>query len=174
MPLPTDGKGLDLLYLDLDGCLHHEAVFWSPKRGPYLKAPEKYKLFEHASLLEELLAPYPEVRIILSTSWVVRYGYLKASKKLTPGLRARCIGSTYHYGIKGDAWHHLSRGEQVTRDAAVRQPRSWLALDDDGVDWPVATLGNFIQTDPYEGIGLPDIQAAIRERLQSMAASGTN
>ena len=165
MPLSTAGQGEVLLALDYDGVLHHEACYWSAKRGPYLEAPERYTLFQHMALLEELLAPHPEVKIILSTSWVVRYGYIKASKRLSPGLRARCIGSTFNSDIKGDGWHYLSRGEQVTNDMLKRKPRAWFALDDTFLHWPPQTVENLIITDPYEGISPPEIQDAIRAKL---------
>lgn len=159
------GEGLVLTFLDFDGCLHHEAVFWNPKIGPYLKAPERYRLFQHVTLLEELLAPFPEVRIVLSTSWVVHYGYGKTLKKLPVGLRERCLGATYHSHMPGDGFTYLPRGEQVSNDATRRNPQGWLALDDNVIGWPDATRTNLVQTDPYEGISPPEIQAAIKEKL---------
>lgn len=50
-----------LLYLDYDGLLHHENVRIG--RGGELDAPPGYCLFQHVDLLEELLAPYPQVQI---------------------------------------------------------------------------------------------------------------
>lgn len=55
---PATGSGEPVLYLDYDGVLIHEKVLWHPKRGAYLHAPEGHSLFQHAPLLEELLAPY--------------------------------------------------------------------------------------------------------------------
>lgn len=53
--------------------LHHENVFWHPRCGVYAGPPGFIQL-EQALLLEELLQPYPEVGIVLSTSWVSTYG----------------------------------------------------------------------------------------------------
>ncbi|WP_342747779.1 HAD domain-containing protein, partial [Thiomonas delicata] len=64
-------------------------MHWHPRKGAYLDAPEGYSLFQHAALLETLLAPYPAVRIVLSTSWVRVFSYSRAAKRLTPALRAR-------------------------------------------------------------------------------------
>jgi hypothetical protein len=164
------GRGEVIVYCDYDGALHHHNVLWKPKVGPYLAAPEGYRLFQHVGLLEELLAPYPQVKLVLSTSWVVRYGLWKASKRLTPALRERCIDGTYHYGLKGNAWLELPRGVQVSRDAERRQPKGWLALDDSADGWPDETRDNLIHTDACEGIGPAEIQQAIRQKLALLVA----
>lgn len=62
------GTGELILYLDYDGVLHHENCLWHPKIGAYLSAPDGYVLFQHAELLEQLLAPHPQVQIVLSTA----------------------------------------------------------------------------------------------------------
>ena len=54
---PPNGRGQAILYLDFDGVLMHEGVFWHPRRGAYLDAPAGYRLFQHASLLDEMLQP---------------------------------------------------------------------------------------------------------------------
>lgn len=167
--MKPSGEGLPLLFLDLDGCLHHEAVYWTPGVGAHLKAPDRYRLFQHAALLEELLAPYTEVRIVLSTSWVVECGYDETVGHLPPALQSRCIGSTYPLGASREAWSLIPRGEQVTEDAARRRPRAWFALDDDVIGWPKASISHLVQTDPYEGISPPEIQAEIRRNLARLA-----
>jgi hypothetical protein len=71
-----------VLYLDFDAVLHQENCLWSPKNGPYLKAPPGYDLFQHAPLLEQLLDPCPQVKIVLSTSWVRSYGCTETNNRL--------------------------------------------------------------------------------------------
>ena len=68
------GTGGHVLYLDFDDTVHHENCLWHPRVGPYLSVPEGkgYVLFQHAELLEQLLLPYPDVQIVLSTAWVLR------------------------------------------------------------------------------------------------------
>ena len=54
-----------VLYLDYDGVLHDDAVYWHPKHGIYMGTQNRV-LFEWTSILEELLAPYrgrAEIRI---------------------------------------------------------------------------------------------------------------
>jgi HAD domain in Swiss Army Knife RNA repair proteins len=162
--------GLDelVLYLDYDGVLHHENVHWHPRRGAILKAPERYRLFQHATLLEDVLRPFPTVRIVLSTSWVRYYGFSKAANRLTPGLRARVIGATYHSQMPGDSFAELPRGLQVWGDVRRRRPRDWLALDDNYLGWPATCLDKYIRTHDYEGISDPEVLAELKVKLQAL------
>ncbi len=166
-----NGTGQAVLYLDFDGCLHNEAVYWDPKTSrPFMRAPERYWLFQHTPLLEQLLAPHPSIAIVLSTSWVRHYGLRKTAKELPAGLRSRVIGSTYDSLAPGDSFDYLSRGEQVSLDVQRRQPASWLALDDDPIGWPDWALPHLLLTDSYEGISPPQLQAELRRLLALLAA----
>lgn len=72
-----------LLYLDFDGVLHPSEVFHQGGRGPTLaESFAGHKLFEHAVTLAKLLASYPSVRLVLSTSWVLAYGLEAATSYL--------------------------------------------------------------------------------------------
>jgi hypothetical protein len=164
------GAGQAVLYLDFDGTLHHEAVYWEPGRGPNLRAPARYTLFQHAALLDEMLAPHPNIAIVLSTSWVRHYGSRKAAKELPAGLRSRVVGTTYDSQVPGDLFHFLSRGEQVTTDVLRRNPASWLALDDDPRGWRAWALPHLLLTDPYEGISPPHLQVDLRRQLALLAS----
>jgi hypothetical protein len=163
------GSGEPVLYLDFDGVLMHEGVFWHPRRGAYLVAPAGYRLFQHASLLDEMLQPYPGIRVVLSTSWVRQYGCSGAAKRLPPGLRQRVIGATYHSRMTVHEFAGLPRGAQVTEDVLRRRPGSWLALDDVAEGWPDWAAPHFLQTDPYEGISPPQLQDELRRRLALLA-----
>jgi hypothetical protein len=163
------GQGAPLLYLDFDGCLHHESVHWEPGREwPSLRAPVRYTLFQHAALLDEMLAPYPSIAIVLSTTWVWHYGLRKAAKELPAGLRSRVIGATYDSEASAD-FAYAPRGEQVTADVLRRKPSRWLALDDNTEGWPAWALPNFVRTHPYDGISPKRIQAQIRRGLAILA-----
>jgi hypothetical protein len=166
------GLGKLVLYLDYDGVLHHENVLWHPRKGVYLQAPGRYVLFQHAALLETVLAPYPEVRIVLSTSWVRRYAYSRTVKRLPQGLQQRCVGATFHEEMRHfeEAFADTPRGLQILRDVQRRQPRDWLAVDDDLIGWPEAHLHKVVQTDPYEGISAPTVLDELRSKLAAMCA----
>jgi hypothetical protein len=162
------GRNEHVLYLDYDGVLHHENVRVSHKYGPFLQAPERYRLFQHAELLAELLAPYPQVQIVLSTSWAVNYGLTAASKKLPSELQARVIGGTFHNRfMHKQEFRDTHRGQQVAADVARRQPRDWLALDDDEEGWG-SNAHHHVLTHMYEGISDPEVLATFTKKLEVM------
>lgn len=168
MKSPAGRNGL-VLYLDFDGVLHHENVRISTKCGPFLLAPARYRLFQHADLLAELLAPFPEVQIVLSTSWSVRYGVTGAAKRLPTELQSRVIGGTFHNRyMRKDEFQYMARGEQVIADVQRRQPRDWLALDDAEDGWTGPHASHWVHTHMYEGISDPEILAIFREKLAAM------
>lgn len=165
---PLAGKDGLLLYLDYDGVLHHENCLWHPRRGAYLSAPEEFKLFQHVDLLEKALAPYPAVRIVLSTSWVRRYGCSRAAKKLGSRLQQRVIGATFHSRMNEDLFMTIPRGLQVWEDVLRRKPRDWLALDDVDEGWPPESIGKFIQTHEKQGISHPAVLAQFQRALEAL------
>lgn len=163
------GRGEPVCYLDYDGCVHHCNVRWAPDRGEFfLDAPARYTLFQHASLLEELLAPHLAVRLVLSTSWAQKLGLKEAMRHLPQSLQERVDGATYELAEPGDYFAHLSRGEQVILDVQRRRPAAWLALDDDPVGWPKWAEPRLVLTDPYEGISAAEVQQAIRTQLEAL------
>lgn len=167
---PPGGRGEFILYLDFDGVLHHENCLWHPKKGAYLSAPSVYVLFQHVGLLEEILAPYPEVRIVLSTSWVRTYGCDGTAKRLSESLRARVIGATFHSAMNESKFTDAPRGMQVWSDVLRRQPRDWIALDDDYLHWPAWCLDKYVRTHEHEGISDPAVEAEFRKKLALMCA----
>ena len=165
------GRGELVLYLDYDGVLHHEDVRWHPRRGVYLNAPAGFTLFQHAPLLEALLEPYPDVRIVLSTSWVRALGYIRAVKRLPPGLQARVIGATYHSKMHERAFAMLPRGVQVLDDVERRAPKDWLALDDDGSGWPNEHEQRLVLTDERLGLSVPGLPHTLSTKLRVLTST---
>lgn len=173
-----------ILYLDFDGVLHPDAAYWKPGVGVFLHNRPGHTLFEHALLLESLLAPHPAVRIVLSTSWVPELGYSRARKRLPQGLAERVVGATYHSrymrrrneaaarfaedwgsGYATD-YHSQARGEQVCADVKRRRPEYWLALDNDPEGWPAEHRHQLILTDDELGIGEPRAIAELQAKLR--------
>jgi hypothetical protein len=140
------------------------------KRGPQLKAPPQYSLFQHAPLLEEFLAPYPEVRIVLSTSWARVYGCENAAKRLPDGLRARVIGSTVHSRMYEEGFIAAPRGMQVWSDVLRRRPKDLVALDDDYLHWPKWCLDKYVKTHEHKGINHPSVMEEIKTKFTAMHA----
>ncbi|MEK6316304.1 hypothetical protein DID96_02665 [Burkholderia sp. Bp8963] len=164
-PRHTGGR---LLFLDYDGVLHPENVFLLHRRGPTLQNSPGHQLFEHCALLEELLASYSDVRIVLSTSWVRRYrgSIHRVSRRLTPGLQARVIGATYHSRMDVAEFSQAPRGMQIWADVLRRTPSAWLALDDDYLHWPAWCREQLVRTDPLLGISEPHVLAELKRKLE--------
>jgi hypothetical protein len=133
-----------VLYLDFDGVLHHDAVYRQPRLGIFINqqlAPGR-RLFEWAGELQSALEPYPDVTIVLSTTWVRVLGYSRARSFLPPDLARRVIGATFHNQyhkadyVLGNLGGLPARGAEVMRDVARRLPHEWVAVDDTNEGWP--------------------------------------
>jgi hypothetical protein len=157
-----------ILYLDFDGVLHDEAVYFHPRRGIYIETAER-SLFEWMPILEKLLAAYPDVSIVLSTSWVLARDYEFAKEQLSPILQARAIGATFHSEVmQKEEFIRKSRGQQIAEDVERRAPKSWFALDDDYLDWPNNCKDRLIRTFGDKGISDTAVQASILRMLAKL------
>jgi len=160
-------KPFQVCYLDFDGVLHHEAVYCSPKSGLFIRSPGR-QFFEWMPILEQLIAPYPDVQIVLSTSWVQARSFAFARKHLSPMLQARVIGATFHnrFMRRGDFLAN-SRGIQIWNDVYRREPAAWFAIDDDDFGWPKWCRDKLVKTDGEIGLSDPIAQNAVRQMLMS-------
>lgn len=157
-----------VLYLDYDGVLHTEEVYFHPRRGVRITTPGR-TLFEWMSVLDALMAPHPDVKIILSTSWVRIRNFNFAKKQLSARLQAQVIGATYHRRhMEKEVFAALPRGEQIVRDVYRRGPAAWFAVDDDALHWPQWCRDNLIKTHGATGISDPHIQHAIKTMLERL------
>ena len=70
LPASTPRSADVVLYLDLDGVVHHEKVLWHPSKGIYMSPYEAvgHALFEWVPILESVLEPYPAVALVLSST----------------------------------------------------------------------------------------------------------
>lgn len=158
-----------LLYLDFDGVLHPNDVWHLVDEGPVLgEASAGHTLFEHAATLEEALAPYPHVGIVLSTSWARGFGLQYATARLPASLQSRVIGATFDPELHGRGYGDIARPYQVLQDVERRKPATWLALDDDAKDWPDEHRHRLVAADPVLGLGDPQTQATLRQRMAEL------
>lgn len=168
LPAPR-AQGGHVLYLDFDGVLHPEDVWVRPRGGPYVRTPAGHALFEHAELLEDLLDPYPAVRLVLSTSWVCRYGFTRTVGFLPVRLASRCVGATFHGEMNRYWFDQLTRGAQVHADVHRRMPARWLAVDDCGEGWADADKC-VVLSHPVEGLAAPAVLAKLTAALERFSA----
>jgi HAD domain in Swiss Army Knife RNA repair proteins len=148
-----------ILFLDFDGVLHPDAVYRVPGRGIVLETallPEEYAntfLFCYRPFLESVLADFPKVSIVLSTSWVATLGFDRSREQLSQALRARVLGATYHR-VYTPKWHDQTRFEQILEYVARHRLGSrWLAIDNDHEGWPDSQYDHLVLTDDHAGLG---------------------
>lgn len=119
-------------------------------------------------ILEQLLEPYPDLKLVLS-SWVRQLGYTRARKALPPSLHKRVIGATYQgRHTREEEFARLTRYEQVIADVARRQPRKWLAIDDDLDGWPEHALINVVPMTLLVGLGDAAAALELKQRLEKV------
>jgi hypothetical protein len=159
---------MHLCYLDFDGVLHDEDVWFKPGKGIYVKTPGR-RLFEWEPILVDLLAPHPQVKLILSTTWVRVKRFSYAKSRLCPALQSRVIGATFHQRLMvASEFASMPRGLQILGDVLRRQPIDWFAIDDDGFGWPAWCRDKLVLTQGRHGLNDPAVQEDIRRRLTGM------
>lgn len=141
---------LPVVYLDYDGVLHSDEVYWYRKKGIVVKGD--HDLFAAAGVLESILAPYPAVQLILATTWVRVLSYHTAAKRLPPSLQARLRGATWHSSVDADWWSTLTRYEQIANHAKRHAIKNWLAIDNDAEGWPFDEVGRLVHTRDTHGL----------------------
>jgi hypothetical protein len=161
---PLEITSNDILFLDYDGCLHPGEV-WIQGTTIELNAPG-HELFESAPVLEAMLAPYPTIRIVLSTSWVRIFCFAYARDRLPTALAQRVIGSTFDPAAP-HAWRfdRLTRYDAIMEDVRRRRPARWLALDDDALGWEKADQHRLVLAPAALGLACERVQEDLRARL---------
>ncbi len=158
-----------ILFLDFDGVLHPARAIMG-QQGPELVG--EGSLFMWIEPLAELLANYPHVQIVLSTSWVRHMPYQHVRDLLPVRIRRRVIGSTWHsilhepaysHNLPMTYWHDSSRYQQVRRWVRLHRLRNWVAIDDDGESWDEPD--RLVQTNPETGLSDPSIVTQLSELL---------
>ncbi|SEK07254.1 HAD domain-containing protein [Paraburkholderia diazotrophica] len=153
-----------VLFVDYDGTLHRGDAYRTP--NGIVSSHPSIQLFEYAHILAEAIAPYPDLELVLSTSWVKAIGFNRARDSLPlPELRSRVIGATYHTKFYDrHVWNQIPRGEQIRRYVGRHHLASWLAIDDrdDGFGNARAHL---VLCDTSNGLGREDTQHALKHAL---------
>ncbi|CAN5347277.1 HAD domain-containing protein [soil metagenome] len=159
---------MNICYLDFDAVLHDGNVLRNRSSGMTIKTPGR-SFFEWMPILEDLLAPYPDLKIVLSTTWVRELGFNEAKHELSASLQDRVIGATFlHPKILKAEFDTMPRGMQILGDVERRKPSQWFALDDDAFGWPARHKDKLIQTKDASGLSDPAVQEKVRERLAQM------
>lgn len=157
-----------VLFLDYDGVLHRGDAFVTPQ-GIVSSAPGITELFEFTRALEELLAPYPRIEIVLSTDWCFRFGFEHARRVLPlESLRQRVTDATYDAERYDSAqWPTRPRGSQILQYVQRYNLVAWLAVYDrrDGFHGHYDRL---IHCQTEAGLGSPVVIEHFRSRLREL------
>lgn len=159
------------LYLDYDGVLHPDAVYREKDR--IVLRRDGLSLFEWAPLLDETLAGFPGVQIVLSTSWVRVLSFATAKTWLPAGLQARVVGATYHSEMRPPSMNRydpepfvlLTRYEQILQHVQRHSIERWIALDDDHEHWPADQRHRLVALDGELGIAEPGKLSELAQKL---------
>lgn len=133
-----------IIFLDFDGVLHHENVTLKrchPTKRRYLneyarrfltrdgKLVKGKDLFEHADRLAAALAPFPDVRIVITSTWREHFRPDALLRFLPPSLAGRVIGHTPFCSQSSEDGTRLSEVElYMEGNGLAGEP--WIALDD--------------------------------------------
>lgn len=146
------------LFLDFDGVLHSEDDAQLDAGGKLIPNP---RLFIWRPVLVEILAPYPDVEIIVSSDWRRVLDDDELRRMLGP-LGERFKGVVESFG--------RSRAGQILVEVRQRKLTDWLAID----DHPTVARESrrdprFIPCNPVTGLSDPDVQMKLREALANIA-----
>lgn len=157
-----------ILFLDFDGVLHPDEVYLERGRT-VLRADGT--LFMWAHHLADALANTPEVRIVLSTSWVRELRFSCARDALPTGLRAKVIGATWHSAMAVDEqngrlgrdtwWDRATRYQQIRRYVERAKIADWIAIDDHPEGWAPADFDRLVTTAGDLGLSVPSAQVGL-------------
>jgi len=162
---------MDVIYLDYDGVLHPSDVYAYPDVPIIRLEAPGHELFENVAVLELILAPFPHVVVVLSTTWCLHHGVPFAMEQLTPAIRTRVIGTTFD-SDNPHLWRmpKMSRWDQISCDVERRKPRRWLALDDDGFAWPERERDKLVLTPADLGLQCVKAQNELKTRMAAIFA----
>ena len=168
-PTPT-------LFVDYDGTLHrgHAAL---DQNGDVL-LDSGHPLFEFAPLLAEMLEPYPDVQIVLTTSWLDTLPLDQVVSYLPSALARRVVGTTRGIKVRFGYLKDGSARTYVIRSYVFeKRLKNWLALDDSvygafhlSTDF-LDLSQHLVLLDTQQGIGDAGTQQRIREWLVEMHPS---
>lgn len=151
-------KGIAMLiFLDFDGVMH---PFGLDEHSP--------DLFCCSPILENLLAEFPAVDVVVSTSWRKVFSLEEICCRLPSGIASRIVGETpERVGIENlpdVLWAHPREAECWTWMRRNRRSgERWLAIDDEPWHFS-AECQNLYLTDAKVGLVFADV-ARLRARM---------
>lgn len=159
------------LFLDFDGVLHADPVFVNRETYTATLDPQFGTLFEWAPILEAIIADFPRVEIVLSTSWASRLKYELGMWHLPKVLAAQTVDCAWRgkewleHGITPGRFHRMTRCQQIHQYVRRKKLTRWVVLDDDNYGWPDEQLNRIVVTKGMRRLSDPAVQAELRAKL---------
>nr|WP_315428145.1 HAD domain-containing protein [uncultured Albidiferax sp.] len=166
-----------ILFLDYDGVLHPDSAYLVNGR-PTLKG--EGQLFMWAPLLVDVAADFPDLQVVLSTSWARELSFSRARDWLPLALRGCVIGATWHSAMAAPLagfrmqltwWDQATRYQQIKRYAGRAGLANWVAIDDQPEGWAEADQSKLVRTDGSTGLSDPGALALLVARLEELRRS---
>ncbi|MBC8748577.1 MULTISPECIES: HAD domain-containing protein [Paraburkholderia] len=152
------------LYLDVDGTLHAGSADIDEHGRITIESGRK--LFEFAPVLVELLAPYPRVQLVLTTSWLQHIGRDGVTSQLPEALRYRIVDDTMKIRSRmSEVQDGTDRVSKILRHVWSHGVLIWLALDDRAWGVPIGYMQHFVHLSPESGISSPNARLRIESWL---------
>ncbi|ASL44107.1 hypothetical protein bAD24_I11495 [Burkholderia sp. AD24] len=125
-------------------------------------------LLEYAPYLVDVLSPYPQVEIVLTTSWLHSLGAGKSIALLPDQLRHRVVGTTLDTPPRlGEIKDGTAKTMTAIRHAAKHSIQRWLALDDEAWGVPSDYEQHFLRTHVETALGAPEARNRLRRWLET-------
>lgn len=175
---------MKLLYLDVSHVLHPSVSTYQLVHGrsPWVDGHCEY---ENLPVLEMLLDPYSDVRIILSDWAPVVHG-IDSVKEHLGRLAARVVGTLFddvitevrrtiplrsggerEMGFSVEDFRRMSKAQAVSAHVAWSKPHAWVAITSEYCDWtPEEREGHVVITDMVDALGAGAAQLALATRLK--------
>ena len=168
--MPVLDEPVPTLFVDYDGALHRGHALLDENGEISLDTGNP--LFEFAPLLVSLLEPWPEVEIVLTTSWLSKLSVEQVVAYLPAQLAKRVVGTTQGYRARFGDWKiGIARTYIIRTYVFKHRLKNWLAIDDSvygardlSTDF-LALDSHLVLLDSRRGIGDAQAQQRIRDWL---------
>lgn len=148
-----------VLFLDFDGCLHPPGLLATQTLQGADGAFEyavPVNLFLWVPILTDLLAPHPDVFIVVHSNWRGTYSAAEIGDMLGD------LGKRY-LGVTPSGPTYASITAWLSRNTAT----SWRILDDTPREFPDPPPLELIVCHPLMGLSAPEVQAQVGEWLET-------
>ncbi|WP_176079549.1 HAD domain-containing protein [Paraburkholderia tropica] len=159
------------IYLNFDGVLHPDQVFYEKGCIPSLLTPG-HSALEYAKFLASALDDYDDIAIVLNTWWTFYLG-LDACKNLLPAtLASRIIGTTIRHI---DNYETMPcRHEAAECHIARSSSQASMILDHNHARYRRDLHPNLLLLDPSEGLGSRAARRSLERRLRHLKSTGNS